>query len=199
MTKVAFDGRDKPFSDWLRRHPDLDSCKVGLDASDIDFVFQKYRIGEHKHGDFMKSRQVKLMFDLEVKSWGKRPPKPQIETLFFRHQLLTGKRLGKELYSNMQKRKVTVWHFGQFILIMDGGCRPDACKRIQWGRFDDGGEIILTPISETTLIDILSFNLRPDTFGVLSIRLHHAKQVIVGTEYRPDMLFPVEFSVVKCS
>ena len=192
MTKIANDGRDKPFSDWLRKHPRLDSIQAGLDVTDVDFIFHKYKSNVDGEG----TRDVKLMFDVEVKTYGGKANPSQSETLFFRHQLLNKR--GKKLYSPRVRDKVTVWHFGQFILVIKGGNRPDLCKEIKWGIFGPRGEIKFNVITEPKLVDILGFNIRPDNFDKLTLRRHH-KTREYGYEVREGYLFPMAKSMTQRS
>jgi len=191
MTKIDKDGRDKPFSDWLRNQPDLDSIERGIDLTDIDFVFHKYKSQVNGIG----TRKVKLMLDIEVKSFGAKPEPAQAETLFFRHQLLNRKKM---LYSSMSGKIITVWHFGQFITVLNDGKRPDKCKSIEWGIFDPRGKINFKVISERKLIKILGFYIRPDNFERLSLRRHH-KTSEFGYVERENVLFPMAKFIIKRS
>lgn len=190
MTRIANDDRDKPFSDWLRKNPDLDSIRRGIDVTDIDFVFHKYK----SQVDGQGTRDVKLMMDVEVKTWGKKLSDGQAETLFFRHQLLNSK---GTLQSSI-RGKTTVWHFGQFVVILHGGDRPDVCSSIEWGIFDTAGKIILSEISESKLVEILGFYIRPDNFEKLTLRRHHKTQEFGYVETK-DMLFPIAKHIIKRS
>lgn len=182
MTVVARDGRDKPFSDWLRSQPGLESRLYSLDILDIDFSFHHFITRVDKNG----TREVKLMLDLEVKTFGKNPNANQIETLYFRHQRLQGM---NKLYSTCMKKKVSVWHFGQFILRMDGGDRPDKCSSINWVKFGKQGMLTLQEINEPFLIEILQFKRRPDTFKKLDLRRHHKTSIITVVDH--GGLFPL--------
>ena len=184
MTKPAFDGRDKPFSDWLRQHPKLDSTLCSLDVTDIDFAFHKYR----SNVDGLGTREIKLILDLEVKTFGKIPPKPQLETLYFRHQLLATK---SQLMSNVRNQKLTVWHFGQYILIIHDGLRPDDCSKLEWCQFDSFGRLNNTTIQDHKLIKLLGFVIRPDNFAPLSLRRHHKTKVYGYVDRSNDLLFPI--------
>lgn len=183
MTVVARDGRDKPFSDWLRNQSGLDSRLYSLDVSDIDFTFHRFAANVDKSG----TRDIKLMLDLEVKTFGKHPGSNQKETLFFRHQLLSKK--GK-LFSNLRNCKVTVWHFGQYVLRIIDGDRPDECKELLWGKFATQGVLHYSSIDEETLIKALRFELRPDSLKPLELRRHHITRTIQTVE-RKGLLFPM--------
>ena len=192
MTKPSFDGRDKPFADWLRRHPNLDSNLYSLDVTDIDFAFHKFK----SNIDGLGTRDVKLMFDLEIKTFSKIPPRPQLETLYFRHQLLAK---SSKLISNIKNQKLTVWHFGQYILIIHNGDRPNECEKLEWCQFDKGGKLKNAIISEQKLIEILGFVIRPDNFALLTLRRHHKTNAIGYVDRSADLLFPIAKHIIKRS
>jgi hypothetical protein len=127
MTRPARDGRDRPFSDWLRKQPDLDSIRKHITANDIDFTFLKYRAMV----DNMGTRNVKLMMDVEVKTHGAFPTKDQMEVMCFRDHH-RGARL---YYSWFLRRHVKLYYFGNFVLRIIGGDRPDNCTAMEWMQF----------------------------------------------------------------
>ncbi len=167
MTAPSRDGRDSPFSDWLRNHPEIDSQRTALYLTDIDYTFCKFRPWVDTEG----TREVKLMLDVEAKTFGRSPDREQQEVLFFRHQLLCRK---QRLWSTYLKRNVSVWHFGQYLLRFIDGDRPDNSSKIYWGKFwCDEGDISKKEITEKILIEILRFDIAPDTLKKLSLRRHH--------------------------
>ena len=195
MTTPARDGRDGPFGDWLRKHPDLDSYTIKLYSNDVDQVFCKYKT----HIDSCGTRRVKLMLEAEIKCFGKVPDPEQTEVLFFRHQLLLRKGdIGVDLFSSLLRKQVTVWHFGQYVLQINDGERPDKCNSLAWGIFDSQGKLRWNRITERQLINILSFEYRPDRYVRLSLRRHHKTQELVYTETR-GLLFPLEKRVLARS
>ena len=171
MTRPRIYGEDTPFGRWMRLHPDLDSRQIGLSVTDADFSIHSYKDNIDGEG----GRTVQLMFDLEVKTRNARPPDWQKQTKFFEHQLLNQRR---RLHCNLQHDIKSVWHFGQFFVFMDGEA-PDTSTRIIWGRFDDKGRIGEHEISTGILVNVLRFDLRPDTLQPLSLRRHHKTHKIV--------------------
>jgi len=191
MTAPSRDGRDGPFSDWLRNHRDLHSSRYSLYACDIDMMFFRFKPVVDKVG----SRDLKLTMDVEIKTFGAYPKDEQMELLFFKHQL----RAKKKMYSTFLKRNVGVWHFGQFVLRIFGGDRPDKCDSMNWCCFTNKGILDECEIQEETLTKILKFDIAPDDKEDinLSTRRHHKT---VWTYYTDTSgLFPVERLVVKRS
>lgn len=182
-TRDARDGRDGPFSAWCRRHPDLDATRCGLAVSDIDCTFYKFRPRVSGSDD----RGIKLMFDLEIKTWGAIPPPEQLEILFMRDQATLGKRV---LFSNYMRKSVEVWYFGQFVLRIFGGDRPDDCQSMNWGVFDDVGKLQETEITELELTHLLGFLWNPRRLGKLVILQDAATRRFraTGTAGLPDFV-----------
>ena len=191
MTCIARDGRDGPFSDWLRSHQDLDSRRHSLYAADIDMMFYKFRPIIDKCGD----RSVKLTMNVEIKTHGRMPNKEQLELLFFAHQT----RCKRTMFSTYLQTQVKVWFFGQFILRIDGGDRPDQCAGLAWITFDDFGNTQETVLSEEKLVKVLRFDLAPDNLQPIDLRLrrHHKTTKLFYVDTAG--LFPVERMVVKRS
>uniref|UniRef100_A0A6M3J8E9 Uncharacterized protein n=1 Tax=viral metagenome TaxID=1070528 RepID=A0A6M3J8E9_9ZZZZ len=175
MTRIARDNRDGPFSDWVRTHPELEQNLFHLGLTDIDFTFQKYRAEVDRQG----SREIKLMLDVEVKKYGSTLTAFQCDALYIRHQLLEKK---IKLYSTYESRKIMVWYFGQFVLRIHGGNRPNKCKFMEWGVFGEKGKIKYSQINEQTLIKILRFDARPDNFKVMNLTRHHQTSTIINIE-----------------
>jgi len=191
MTASARDGRDGPFSDWLRRNPSIDSRDHSIYACDIDMMFYKYRTVVDKVG----TRDLKLTMDVEIKTFGAYPNEEQRELLFFKHQL----NVKKKMYSTMLSRAVKVWHFGQFVLRILDGDRPDNCTSMNWGRFSERGRLEEVSVDETMLAGILRFDIAPDTLDKLelSTRRHHKTTWTYYTD--KSGLFPVERPVASRS
>jgi hypothetical protein len=191
LTKPARDGRDAPFSDWLRKHPELDSWDQSLYLCDIDFSFHKWKTKVDKIG----TRDVKLMLDLEIKTYGAVPNQGQLELLFFKDQICDKARRYK-LFSNRLRQKVTVWHLGFYVLILNGGDRPDNCKSIDWCFFDNTGVLIFNRINEQTLSNILNFSISPKKFKKLTLRRKHGTNEVGFIDNSTDLLFPIARTIV---
>lgn len=190
MTAPARDGRDEPVCDWIRTNRNLDSISCSLCVTDKDMSFLKFVT----YVDGIGTRNLKLMQNVEFKSFGKCLMPQQQEELFFSHQLLAKK---KKLYSTYMKKPVGVWHYGYSILRMIGGDRPDRCDSMEWARFENNGELLKTEVSENTLTELLAFNLDPQTLQPIEFRRHHKTRKLMQTV--TDRLFPDAVLVTKRS
>jgi len=202
MTRPAIDGRDGPFSDWLRKQPSLDSVRKAITANDIDMTFLKYRTVV----DDIGTRKVKLMMDLEIKTNGAAPTKDQLEVMCFRDH-----HKGANWYwSTYMKEQVRLYYFGHFALTIRGGERPDVCSEMEWMQFCSqkmkrrnwrkySGEIKTTPVSIDRLVQLLAFEIAPDTFEPIDLRLrrHHKTQHLYVVD--KSGLFPVDRRMIKRS
>lgn len=175
MTRARMYGEDTPLGDWVRRHPDLDSKQIGLTVNDIDFQFHKYKLNI----DGLGSRSVHMFLNLEAKTRGGMPSKSQHQTLFFEHQLLD-KRL--PLRNSDGGPRVSVWHFGYFVLSMPGDYPGQIGDTVRWCHFSESGELIPSVISIGQLVDVLAFRLNPLTLMEVTLRRHHKTSKIVSTE-----------------
>jgi hypothetical protein len=177
MTTSRRDNEGTRFGLWLRQQEQLDSTEHGLAATDIDMILHRFA----PHIDAVGTREMQLMFALEVKTYSKQCTTSQQETLFFNHQLLFNRRtLVHDLYGN----KRTLWHFGWYLLELDGEC-PESSSTLIWGKFTPKGEWNKIEISENTLIALLGLTKRPDTLRKLDLRRHHKTRAIVIKERMP--------------
>lgn len=176
MTRDRVFGDDTPFGAWLRAQPSLDSTRSALAASDVDMMLHRYKANI----DGMGSRRVALMMNVEVKTRLAMPSDSQRQTLFFQHQLLHEKRALRDI----KPGKVSVWHFGYFVLSISGE-RPDESDEMYWMRFADDGSFEPDPVTHQQLLDILGFRLNPETLRDLSLRRHHKTRRIIMRELTP--------------
>ncbi|MEE9610394.1 MAG: hypothetical protein V3W19_04040 [Desulfatiglandales bacterium] len=177
MTTRRRDGGGEPFGEWLRGNKALDSFKCNLYATDIDFQFCKYKT----HIDGVGTRSVKLLLEVEVKTFGAKPNPEQLEVLFFRHDSLNSK---QKRLSTRLKKPVSVWNFGCSILVMESD-RPDTSSYILYGRFMQDGSVDYMVINHNTLTHILAFDIRPDTLTSFSLRRHHKERFLIETVTTP--------------
>lgn len=173
MTSVRRYGDDTPFGRWVREQNSLESRQHGFTANDADWIFHKYKTNIDGNG----SRSVQLMMLCEVKTRLATPNKDQQETLYFMHQLLNQKRVLRRPF----KGPVSVWHFGVYVLRMEGEAPKDG-EEMAWGRFDAYGSIRWRTTRDTRkIVQLLGFSRAPDnpdeTLRARLRRHHHAKTI----------------------
>ena len=180
MTRRRNDcGREEtPFGRWLRANRDLDSITHGVTAHDVDMMVHKYK----DNVDGVGARTVHLMMNIEVKALGRRPTPEQMETLFFNHQLQAKK---IKLKSNRAGVNCSVWHFGWYVLVMPGVDPGPPDTTLTWCRFDENGELNDAKIITAELVQLIRFDLRPDTLRPLRLRRHHKTRFIEALEKAP--------------
>lgn len=191
VTRRRIYGENDGFSGWLRNQPSLDSVQFGIYATDRDFTIHSYK----DNADGLGARDVQLLMALEVKTRGGMPDNFQRQTKFFEHQRLRGPK-GKQAYwatCAITGQKKRVWHFGYYVLSIHEET-PESF--VTWVRFTDSGGLDAKTITVEKLLEILRFDVRPDTLEPLDLRRHHKVHRLV--EYIPA-LFDRSRYVVKRS
>ena len=158
MTRPRAIGEDTPFGRWVRQQKELDSLSCGLSLTDVDMIFQKYR----SYVDGIGDRTVKLMMQVEVKTFEGKPNRSQTSNLFLTHQLL--RRMCKlyDTFDGKSKELKDIWHFGYFVLSLEKD-EPSDDTKMWWGIFNDRGELQYRRCTTTnSLRRLLCFELRPD-------------------------------------
>ena len=190
MTRPRMIGEDTPFGRWVRQQKELDSLSCSLSLTDVDMIFQKYR----SYVDGIGDRTVKLMMQVEVKTFDGKPNRSQTSNLFLTHQLLRQKRKLYDTFNGKVQELKDIWHFGYFVLSLEKD-EPSDDTKMWWGIFNDRGELEYRRCTTTnSLRRLLSFELRPDNpdpHSPLSIRRHHKISNRIIQE-RTDLGFYVE-------
>ncbi len=191
MTTARRFGQDSDFGAWIRGKKELDSIHAALVVNDIDYSIHKYRTNI----DSIGTRDVQLSMNVEVKTRNAEPDSSQRELLFYNHQLLNNK---KELKRQGQD-PVMVWHFGHFVLSIEGNVPRDG-DRMRWGVFKDDGDIRWFRTSkESRIVKIMGFELRPDNpQEPLSLRRHHKTSKVLIVE-KTQLGFSIETELRKRS
>jgi hypothetical protein len=179
MTAPRRDGRhETEFLKWLRLNKEIDSKIHRITANDVDVTLHKYKA----HRDGMGGREVQLMMNVEVKTFGAVPNPNQAQTTFFQHQFLDNRR--RLLVDSKTGKKHSVWHFGYYVLVLDKDKPEDGCT-VRWCVFLDNGNLSASRISTEELEAVLRFDLRPDTLQKLELRRHHLTRRLAVLERVP--------------
>jgi len=164
---------ENPFSQWVRRHPELDSGD-GFSTSDLDIVWHKFRTE--------RGRDFQLLMIIEVKTMGGKISLAQRDTLIQLDQLVRNRRATPtkpkeknplqsgtgphKTFSTMVKRNIAIKAFGVHLLRFSH-TNPRDSEWIDWD---------YRKITEDQLIQILTFDLDPDTLRPMDWRSHHKQR-----------------------
>ena len=158
------------FQAWVKGHPELDSCRIGITVSDVDLIIHRFKV------DHCRDCQYIMM--VEKKCYGKEPEDWQRDTLnivgqFLRNDKKTpykGRRAQVEnrsckVYSTIKKRDIIVKAFGYHLLQFQKTSPGDS----EWIKWDK------KKVTEDVLVSLLRFDLHPETLKSMDLRPHHAK------------------------
>ncbi len=158
------------FSEWIRNCKELDSRFIGIGVSDIDLIIHRFK--------FDNDRSYQCIMLVEKKSHGASPKLSQRDTInifgqFMRNDKKTffkGRRAQAEnrpckVYSSANKKRITVKAFGYHLLQFEK-TDPDNSLWIKWDKKE---------ISKQQLIQLLRFDISPETLLSLDGRKHHKK------------------------
>ncbi len=159
------------FHAWIKAESELDSCKIGITVADVDLIIHRFK--------FDNNREYQCIMLIEKKCHSKEPEPWQRDTLnifgqFIRNDKKTpfkGRRAQVEnrackAYSTHNKRYITVKAFG-FHLLQFENTDPANSAWIKWDK---------KQINEEQLINLLRFELHPETLLPIDGRKHHHKQ-----------------------
>ena len=169
MTSRRRDGKESPFSQWLRYHDGLPSrenkTQQGTSIADADYWIHKYRSHTDKIGD----RTIDSIMCVELKTFSAEVAFSLRDTLALVNHIFLQTSLTKDGRIKVFKIRMggevrTVKMYGYFVL------------RLQGSRPDDGGWITWNgrKINEKMLVEILRFDRDPRTLRIRSERRHHA-------------------------
>ena len=84
-----------------------------------------------------------------------------------------------------------VRHFGLSMLSMDG-TMPDDSTLMYWGRFNHFGRVIWREVEQAKLLELLRFDVDPDSLNQISFRRDAASGSILKYELNdPGQPFPM--------
>lgn len=174
MTRERFYGSDTEFCAWMRSCADLPSYShdFGFVASDNDVTVHRYLTSV----DSLGTREVQGIMQVEVKTRTGKPSFSQMDTIS-----------KLNLFSGTKKNNgVHVTFFGVFLLIMDG-TDPDNSGNIWWGciprkqTLTDAKNLKWHVINRTKLIQLLRFDIHPQSLTPKTFRRHHKTTEVIET------------------
>ena len=172
------------FRQWIRNCPDLDSSpkKAAVVLFDCDILLHKYLI----HSDKIGNRDIQAMMFIEVKANMSEPTESQRDTLYIFNQILRNRRptpaakyrkrqaenngLLTKVFSSISNKWINIRLFGGHLLQMSDD-NPFDSHQMRW----DKREVI----DYNTLLQLLRFEIDPDTLRTIEWRRHHKSQNIL--------------------
>lgn len=158
------------FGRWMRNHPELKSGD-GHVSSDLDYINHCYKIDHN--------RECQYLMYIEIKTHKSKLSESQEDTLYLVNQFMrndkhtSGKRRKRHLdnrpdkaWSTLLKKNITVRAFGIHILTFENNS-PDDSLWIKWDN---------TIINTDILLQLIKFEIHPDTLKPMDLRKHHKKQ-----------------------
>ena len=128
-----------------------------------DQRYSSSQIHVHRYStlvDGVLTRDLQLMMQLQVKTYGEQLGDLQRDLLFKQHFCS---------HREIQFPGQLVSYFGVSILSMDG-TTPDDSTWMRWGRFNHFGQVIWREVEQAKLIELLRFDIDPDSLGQISFR-----------------------------
>lgn len=171
------------FSRFVRECVELDSAR-GYVINDADYIIHRYK-EDH-------DRRLQCLMMVEVKTHGAMPSSSQSDTLCALDQALRNRKTTptikrryqsndslKVIYSQMENGWVRFRCFGMYLLKFSGN-GPEDSDLIEWGRPVNMHlaeiEWKMTAINIRQMIDLLKFDLDPDTLNSFDLRIHHERK-----------------------
>ncbi len=143
--------------------------------SQPDQRYTSSRIHVHRYFtlvDGVRTRELQLMTQLQVKTHSGKLGNLQRDLLYKQHFCLN---------RDIQHPGQFVSHFGVSILSMDGST-PDDSTFLRWGRFNHFGQVIWRAIEEANLLELLRFDVDPDSLRQISFHRDAANISILKYE-----------------
>lgn len=169
---------ESAFERWMRNCPDLESGPNGAAVVrfDCDILLHKYII----HNDNIGRRDIQAMMFIEVKTFMAEPTEAQRDTLYIFNQILRNRRptpaakfrrkqaqnntIYTKVFSSISNKYVNIRLFGGHLLQLNKD-DPFNSPILRW----DKKELI----DYYTLLQLLRFEIDPDTLRPIEWRRHH--------------------------
>ena len=174
MTRDRVFGQDIEFNAWMRACKELPSYSenCGFVASDVDTVVHRYMTCV----DTVGTREMQSMTQLEVKTRGGDLTDSQKDTWFKQHCFSRGV---QSIFGEHTR------HWGVAMVFLSN-TTPDNSEWIEWGRFGrTKNDIRRTRIDRRQLIQVLKFELSPETLKPNPFRRHHKTNTIIEQKTAP--------------
>lgn len=191
MTRDRLFGSDVAVMSWCRekaRTGELPaySEECGVVQTDVDAYWHRYKTCVDRIG----TRELQLFMEIEWKTRGGELTKSQEDTYRKKHATTL---------------PMLRWH-GQELrnygiaVVRLSGTTPDDSEWIKWGRFIGGqvSGVIWSQITVDQLIQLIRFDLHPDTLKQNTFRRHH-KTGVIHTIEKSDLGFEVVREIVQRS
>lgn len=161
----------------MRNNPRMQSrdghVRYDLDITPRRWVIHLYKVNH--------SRDMQFLMIVETKSFGADLDIAQQDTLSILSQCLRNRKRTRNkksiprqmqpvinsVYSHVLKQRVSIRLFGAHLLQFSGA-GPEDSERIYWDR---------KPITIDQLEGLLKFEIDPDTFKDMDLRIHHQVQI----------------------
>jgi hypothetical protein len=178
MTRDRLFGSDVPLMAWCRQKGNTGelpaySEQCGIVQTDVDAFWHRYKTCVDKLG----TRDLQVFMEIEWKTRGGNLTASQEDTYRKKHAMIMPrlKWQGQDLVN-----------FGVTVVRISGET-PDDCEWLKWGRFVRGAAsgITWTDISVDQLLQLMRFDIHPDTMNNDPFRRHHSTKRFQVIEKTP--------------
>lgn len=175
MTRDRIFGSDVPFMAWCRSCGALPSwsSECGWVQTDVDTFVHRYLTCVDRQG----TRDVQPMMEIEVKTRSGNLTQSQLDTYRKKHATTI---------PHLKWNGQTLVNYGVSFVRMDGTTPTDS-QWLKWGRFTRSSafDVAWHDINVDQLVQLLRFDLNPNTLAANSFRRHHATRKVLISEATP--------------
>jgi hypothetical protein len=171
MTRDRIYGEDTPFSAWMRNQGRIEGTmpSSAFVSSDCDFLIHRYKTVIDSYG----TRDIQSQMILEVKTNSAKPRFSQLDSMWLHHLCANTTHPRRKI---VDSNRVVVHHGVSFLSL--SSTTPANSQKMEWGRFRRSASIEWREITESTLIDLMMFDIHPDNFARNPYRRHHVTKQI---------------------